>query len=359
MTGPKSLIHIIRLSTTLISLLIVIIFGYMWISEEVKTAQERQDEIRRTYLDHREQTIKEQVEHAVTYIHYQQSQAEARLKKTVQARTEEAWRTADYIYRQNQKSNALPEIKKLIHDALHAASWDNGSGYYFALDLDGTMAVNRNNADLERKDAFQVVDAKGNSTIAAILDVAYSPPHEGFCSYQWNKPETPNVLVSKISYVKLFEPLNWVIGNGMYLDDEEQTIQEEVLQWIEKIHYEENGYIFIGQWNGDILSGPAKGKNMLAVTDSNGVKIVESLINRAKEGGGFVHYVMPRLAGQRPSAKISFAAGVPEWQWYVGTGLYVDEIEKIISQKQQELKNSLQKFILKSIGLLFLFVFVS
>lgn len=359
MNVPKSLIHTIRLSTCLISLLIITIFGYMWISEEINTAQERQEEIRRTYLDNRKQSIRDQVEHAVDYIQYQQSQAETRLKKAVLDRTQEAWRTADYIYRQNRDSKSIPEIKKLIHDALYASTWDSGTGYYFVHDLDGTIPVNRSVPDLEGKAYSHLVDAERNSIIEAIIDVAQSPPHEGFCSYQWNKPETPDVLVSKVSYVKLFKPLNWVIGNGKYLDDEERTIQQEVLSWIEKFHFGKNGYIFIGQWNGQILSGPAKGKNMIEVTDPNGIKIVKSLIDKAKEGGGFVYYVMPKLPGQRPEPKISFAADIPEWQWYVGTGVYVDEIEETILQKQQELKNSLQKFFLKSIVLLFLFVFVS
>ncbi|MBU1059019.1 MAG: cache domain-containing protein [Proteobacteria bacterium] len=359
MTGPKSLIHIIRFSTTLLSLIIVTTFGYMWIREEIKTTKKQNEEIRTSYLEHSKQTIREQVEHAVSYIQHQQSLAETRLKRTVQARTESAWLTADYIYQKNRDSKSIPEIKKLIHDALYAASWDNGTGYYFVLDLDGTMPVNRSVPVQEGKNFFHLTDAQGNSTIKHILDVAQAPAHEGFCSYQWNKPENPEVLISKISYVKLFTPLNWVIGNGKYLDDEERTIQEEILTWIEKIHYGKNGYIFIGQWDGMTLSGPGVGENMLAVTDPNGVKIVESLIKEAKEGGGFVHYVMPRLAGQRPQPKISFAAGVAEWQWYVGTGLYVDEIEEIILQKQQESKNSLHKFILKSIGLLLLFVFFS
>ncbi|MBF0233939.1 MAG: methyl-accepting chemotaxis protein [Desulfamplus sp.] len=41
---------------------------------------------------------------------------------------------------------------------------------------------------------------------------------EGFVEYMWPKPgeEKP---VSKISYVKLFEPYGWVVGTGVYVDD--------------------------------------------------------------------------------------------------------------------------------------------
>ncbi|CAK0756545.1 Diguanylate cyclase [Azospirillaceae bacterium] len=47
----------------------------------------------------------------------------------------------------------------------------------------------------------------------------------GFVSYMWPKPgeEAP---VSKISYVKAFEPWKWVIGSGVYLDDVHEEIKE-------------------------------------------------------------------------------------------------------------------------------------
>ncbi len=40
---------------------------------------------------------------------------------------------------------------------------------------------------------------------------------------------------------------------------------------------------------------------------------------------------MPDVAGQRVATKLSYAAGVPEWEWYVGTGVYIDELEREIA----------------------------
>ena len=45
---------------------------------------------------------------------------------------------------------------------------------------------------------------------------------QGFVAYEWPKPTQNGVtseLYPKLSYVKTFEPWNWVIGTGVYIDD--------------------------------------------------------------------------------------------------------------------------------------------
>ena len=49
---------------------------------------------------------------------------------------------------------------------------------------------------------------------------------EGVVDYLWPKPSKDGLTAAqpKTSYVKLFKPLNWVIGSGTYLDDIEEAI---------------------------------------------------------------------------------------------------------------------------------------
>ena len=78
---------------------------------------------------------------------------------------------------------------------------------------------------------------------------------------------------------------------------------------------------------------------MLEARDANGVYIVKALIEKAKAGGGFVEYVMPMLGGVQSKPKLSYAAAVPDWQWYVGAGIYIDEIDTVIAKNQQLFKD--------------------
>jgi PAS domain S-box-containing protein len=132
-----------------------------------------------------------------------------------------------------------------------------------------------------------------------------------------------------------------VIGTGEYLDDVKNDIQNEVVEFIEQMTYRGDGYVFAGNWDGLSLSGPSKGKIMYDVTDVNGIKIVKELIHLAKQGGGYLEYVMPKLENQRPAPKLSYVVGVPKWKWYIGTGIYIDEIETAIQQRKQEVKRNI------------------
>lgn len=343
----------------LFSVVLIIFVGLFWILETVQDARTHYGEIREKNLNEQKGVIKSEVDHVVAYIQQKKSLTQKRLKASVQSRTEEAYQTAMYIYEQNKDSKPLAEIKDMVHDALYAASWDQGRGYYFALDMQGVGVINRNRPDHEGAPLITLHDDQGTFFVQEFLAKARSEEREGFCSYNWGKPEDPSVFTRKISYVKYFPPFDWVLGNGMYLVDEEKAIQREILARVESIRYGDDSYVFIGQWDGLALSGPAKGKNMIEITDVNGVKIVEELIAKAKDGGGFLSYVMPALDGKQHAPKISYAAPIDDWQWYVGTGVYVDTIEDIILAKQQDLRRSVQDFVVKSILILFLFLLLS
>ena len=72
-----------------------------------------------------------------------------------------------------------------------------------------------------------------------------------------------------------------------------------------------------------------------------------------QDGEGFVDYVWPKptengLTEEQP--KLSFVRKFEPWQWIIGTGVYVDEINSLIDEKHQTLtKNTIQ-----SIGISFL-----
>lgn len=53
-----------------------------------------------------------------------------------------------------------------------------------------------------------------------------SPSHSGIMNYEWYCKDNPTSLTSKTSFAALFEPWNWVVGTGVYLDDVERDIAE-------------------------------------------------------------------------------------------------------------------------------------
>jgi methyl-accepting chemotaxis protein len=66
---------------------------------------------------------------------------------------------------------------------------------------------------------------KEQNLFEAFLDVTETDG-EGYVDYLWPKP-TPDGLTRKqpkLSYVKLYKPLGWIIGTGVYIDSVEETV---------------------------------------------------------------------------------------------------------------------------------------
>ena len=143
-----------------------------------------------------------------------------------------------------------------------------------------------------------------------------------------------------------------VIASSQYNNDLLNQIKKEVLALIETIHFGDDGYIFAGRWDGLSLSGPAKGRKMIDVTDANGVKIVRELIKVARSGGGFVSYVMPKFDGDATYKKLSYTMAIPEWQWYVGAGVNVSKIKTVLQNKKAALDKRVKNHFLKIVYIL-------
>jgi len=153
-----------------------------------------------------------------------------------------------------------------------------------------------------------------------------------------------------------------VTESAQYTDDLINQIKGEVLARIETIHFGDKGYIFAGQWDGLSLSGPAKGRNMIDVTDASGVKIVQELIKAARSGGGYVSYVMPKFDSDITFEKLSYTMAISEWQWYVGAGVNMDKIETVLGEKRAALQKRIKNHFLKIVSILvaiFLFILIA
>ena len=99
-----------------------------------------------------------------------------------------------------------------------------------------------------------------------------------------------------------------------------------------------NGYIFAYEMDGTVLVlGPKpelEGKNLIDLTDSNGSKVVARLLNAAKKGGDFVDYPWPKPSTKADAPKLSYATKVPAFNWMIGTGFYIDDIDEALADIQ-------------------------
>lgn len=343
---------------TLGVLLSVGLVGSIWLWDTLSGYRRDVEEMRTTYMEQQHQQLRNQVEQAREHINYMRSKIKVWAEEIVRERTNTAWVVADAIYREQQNKLSPQAVEDLIRETLRRIRYRD-NGYYFAINMDGTEELFTDRPELEGTSMLKRQDREGRFVARDMLQLAKSD-RTVLYQYSWTKPGQGNRPFAKIAAIRYLPDLNWVIGTGMYLDDMEEQTKAKAIEWLEQVRWgkEKKNYLFAGQEDGLILTWPAKGKNMLNITDPNGVFIVQQLIQQARKGGGFVEYVMPRLKGLRPAPKLTYAAPIRQWHWFIATGRYVDEIEALLLVRRQQLKKQLLSQLLQT-GLILLFLSVS
>jgi len=139
--------------------------------------------------------------------------------------------TIDYRFKTTQDKNYL--VQDLIN-WINSISYDiQKSDYIFVYklrDINGgknfaQLLINPNRPDLLGKylsDEYE--DAKGKKFRKEFLK-GIRKNNESFVSYAYKKPSTGEII-EKISYFKYYEPLNWIIAKGVYVDDIASKVEE-------------------------------------------------------------------------------------------------------------------------------------
>ena len=71
-----------------------------------------------------------------------------------------------------------------------------------------------------------------------------------------------------------------------------------------------------------------EGSNKIDLKDSRGTLLIRDLIAAAQKGGGFVEYWFPKPGQQKDEPKLSYASLFAPWGWVLGTGIYIDDIDR-------------------------------
>ncbi len=124
-------------------------------------------------------------------------------------------------------------------------------------------------------------------------------------------------------------------------NNDKEQVKTTIRNLVDKIIYEpdHSGYFFV--YEGTVaVAFPVKkesvGKDLGGVTDKNGVKVIQELRDKAEAGGGFVQYIWPKPgAGDQP--KLSYAEMIPGTQMWIGTGVYLDNINAYQAKLAEEI----------------------
>jgi signal transduction histidine kinase len=323
-------------------------------------------------LSLQKQHIKNQIDSMYNYIEHKKTESLVRLKQKLKNRVFMAYEIVEKIYREKNGLVSSEQLQKEILETLSKIRYGS-DGYYFVAHIKNEKEIIAkmlpSTPNMEGINTFDSKDEDNNYYVQNFAKtVTQNENHEGFVTYKWLKL-TKNQQFKKISFVKLFVPYNWFIGYGEYFDDFESDIKKEALQRLNLYKYENNGYIFTHNTNHILLQHPYRkneiGTNDTNLTDKMGTKIIQAFATEAltHKDGTYIEYFWNKPNELESTKKIGYVRLIPEWNWVIGTGVYLEDINSSLLEirkiKEDEVSKSIFKLLLISFVILLACILIS
>jgi methyl-accepting chemotaxis protein len=104
------------------------------------------------------------------------------------------------------------------------------SEYFWINNMEPRMIMHPTKSELEGQDLTDYLDIQGKAMFMEFVDIC-NQDKGGYSTYYWQYKLDKNRIEPKLSYVKLFEPWDWVIGTGVYTVDINESIDANKIQY--------------------------------------------------------------------------------------------------------------------------------
>lgn len=140
--------------------------------------------------------------------------------------------------------------------------------------------------------------------------------------------------------ITLLEKIYAEYMDGVYTEEEAKKLAADLVR---ELRYGESGYFWIDTCEGDnvvLLGQETEGTNRLETEDSNGYQMIKDIIkNGLQEDGGFTEYFYTKEGSTETYPKRAYSKVFEPWEWVVGTGNYVDELEELAVKNNASVKH--------------------
>ena len=150
------------------------------------------------------------------------------------------------------------------------------------------------------------------------------------------KIQTRHVVESAHGVLAYFQQLE---KNGSM---SRKQAQQEAISVVKALRYGKDGYFWINDMHPTMIMHPTKpkldGKDLSKTADPNGKRLFVAFAEEVKaHGEGFVDYMWPKPGHDKPVGKISYVKGFKPWDWIIGSGIYIDDVNTIFWEHITEL----------------------
>lgn len=127
----------------------------------------------------------------------------------------------------------------------------------------------------------------------------------------------------------------------------EADAKKRAADLVRTLRFDNGNYFWIDTTDGInvvLLGRPTEGKSRLNDLDVKGNPLIKNLLEAAKaEDGGYTDYWFPKPNQKEALPKRAYTKQFKPYGWVIGTGNWVDDIEKLVADKSAEKSRELQK----------------
>ncbi len=135
----------------------------------------------------------------------------------------------------------------------------------------------------------------------------------------------------------------------------DDAIKEEARRILADMEFGDDGYFFVYDDHGRNIVHPRQpelvGLDMWDWRDESGSLTIQHLITLAHQGGGFEHYLWRKPSSKAVAPKLGYVISLPRWGWVIGTGIYLDDVDKALAQVDHQNSGHLRRTMLLIAGI--------
>ena len=160
---------------------------------------------------------------------------------------------------------------------------------------------------------------------------------------------------SRKAELKAYLMMGVTAVKSLYETDQGGNNKAQAKDILKAMRFDSDGYFFAYDSQGintlHAINPSLEGKNLYGMKDENGVPVIAGLIQASKSGDGFLYFSWhkPTINAQAP--KLGYAEYLAKWDWVLGTGIYIDDIDTQVAQFKAQREAQLYEQTLSAVGL--------
>ena len=203
-----------------------------------------------------------------------------------------------------------------------------------------TFAVNsiREELSVQSREAVDNVHA----SVSALVQAEY----EGISSYREQTMERRKATLLDVAS-PIIVSLDQIHAAERAGELTTAQAQSRALAMLKGVRFANDDYFFTYDMELNAIAHPDKrfqGRNLADMQDADGKFLLrEALALVLARGSGYYDYRWERLNGREPLPKVGYFFLYEPWNWMIGTGVYVDDIDTEVERRVETIRGGLQE----------------